>query len=339
MNRRLWAIMLLVASALVLPGVARVGAGNETVIRFAYLAPAGSSWDRVFKAWGNSLNKKTGGAVKFQFFNGGVAGDERDVIRKMKLGQIDVSSFTTIGLAQIARPASLLMMPGIVDSSAQLNAVRGALASDFEDMFHKEGYKLLGWGDAGFGRILSKKPILTPSDYKTTRPWTPRDDSAFPEFMKIVGANGVPLGIPEVFPALQTGMVDTVTCSAIAAVALQWFRYVEYVSKEAAVPIVGATLLRNEVLKSLPPDHAQALIETGKSAQDLLLSQVQSEDEKAFATLTGKMGLKEFATLATPDQKKAWEKANETLHKNLTGKLWTAEFYKKVKDKAASFKK
>ena len=107
MKRKLLWTTLAVAGAMVgalaVPSLARVSAAGNTTIRLATLAPAGSSWDKVFRAWGNSLKQQTGGAVQFQFFPGGVAGDERDVIRKMKLGQMDAGGFTSIGLGQIAR--------------------------------------------------------------------------------------------------------------------------------------------------------------------------------------------------------------------------------------------
>jgi TRAP-type C4-dicarboxylate transport system substrate-binding protein len=246
MKRKLLWSLLAVACALAVPSLARVSAAGTTTIRLGILAPAGSTWDKVFRAWNNTLTKETGGAVNFQFFMGGVAGDERDVIRKMKLGQMDAGGLTSIGLAQIARPISVLQMPGVLDDYKQLQLVREKLASDWEGMFAKEGYQLLGWGDAGFARQFAKKPIMKPEDLKSARPWVPRDDAAITELMKTIGANGVPLGIPEVFPALQTGMVDAVTVSAIAAVALQWFRYVQFVSKQAPVAVVGATIIRQE---------------------------------------------------------------------------------------------
>src|SRR5690349_414501 len=148
MKRTLFWTLLAVGCVLALPSLAPVSAAGNTTIRLASLAPAGSSWDKVFHAWSNSLSKETGGAVSFQFFPGGVAGDERDIIRKMKLGQLDASGLTSIGLGQIARPVTILQMPGIFENYAQLNKVRDKLAGEFDGMFLKEGYRLLGWGDA-----------------------------------------------------------------------------------------------------------------------------------------------------------------------------------------------
>lgn len=337
MKRKLLWTLLAVACALAVPSLARVSAAGTTTIRLGILAPAGSTWDKVFRAWNNTLAKETGGAVNFQFFLGGVAGDERDVIRKMKLGQMDAGGLTSIGLGQIARPTQVLQMPGILENYKQLNHVRQKLATEFEGMFTKEGYTLLGWGDAGFARYFSKKPLLKPQDLKSARPWVPRDDPALPEMMKVIGANGVPLGIPEVFPALQTGMVDAVTVSAIAAVALQWFRYLTHVSKQAPVAIVGATLVRSDVLKGIAPDHLKILTESGKKAHAALVDQVAKEDEKAYKTLLGR-GVKEFDALGSPDQKKAWDDVNAEVIKRLTGRLWTKDLLDRVKAAAAEVK-
>jgi len=336
MKRKLLGALLLVTlgGALVVPSSARVSAAGTTTISMATLAPAGSSWDKVFRAWGNSLKQQTGGAVEFKFFPGGMAGDERDVIRKMKLGTWDAGGFTSIGLSQIARPISILQMGGVFQNYKQLNYVRDQLGPDFESMFQKEGYRLLGWGDAGFGRIFSKKPILKPEDYKSVRPWVPREDASLPEFMKIIGANGVPLGIPEVFPALQTGMIDTVVASAIAAVALQWFRYITHMSKDANIAIVGATLVREDLFKSLAPEHQKVLLETGKKAHATLIAQVQAEDLKAHKTLLSR-GVIEFDPMATPAQQQLWTKANDELIKRLTGRLWSKELLEKVRKTVA----
>lgn len=334
MKRKLLLATVVAIGAVAIPATMPSVNAEGTTIRLASLAPRGSSWDRVFRAWDNTLKKKTNNAVKFRFYQGGVAGDERDVIRKMKVGQMDAGGLTSIGLGQISRPITLLQMPGIFDDYAQFNRVREKMSGEFGEMFEREGYKLLGWGDAGFGRIFSQKPILKPSDYKSVRPWVPREDPALPEMMKIIGANGIPLGIPEVLPALQTGMIDTVLASAIAAVALQWFRHTTHLSADANTSIVGATLIRKEVFDKLAPDSQEALIETGRQAHAQLIKVVTKEDEAAHQTLL-KRGMKEFDPMQDPKNAAEWEKVNAEMLKRLTGRLWPKELLDKVKKVAS----
>ena len=78
-------------------------ASDTVTLRMGSLAPRGSSWARLFGAFDRSVQKKTQGRLRVNLYPGGVAGDERDVIRKMKLGQMDGAVLTSVGLGQIVR--------------------------------------------------------------------------------------------------------------------------------------------------------------------------------------------------------------------------------------------
>jgi TRAP-type C4-dicarboxylate transport system substrate-binding protein len=118
-------------------------------------------------------------------------------------------------------------------------------------------------------------------------------------------------------------------------VALQWFRYVTHMSKEASVAIVGATVLREDLFKTLAPDHQKVLVDTGKKAHAALVAQIQTEDQKAYKTLIGR-SITEFDAMATPEQQKAWTKVNDELIKRMTGRLFSKELLEKVRKTAAS---
>lgn len=325
---RVFSIVTLCLGLSLVPTVLRPGASAEgsTEIRMATIAPKGSKAERILRAWDMSVREKTGGRVKFRFYSGGVAGDERDVLRKMKVSQLDATTLTSVGLGQIVRSASVLQVPGLFKSYKDLAAVRSAMDAEWRKAFDDSGYQLLGWFDIGFGRIFSNTPIAQPSDLKKTRPWVWRDDPVVPELLKIVGANGVPLALPEVFPALQTHMVDTVIASPTAALGLQWFNNVKYMTKQADIALVGATLVTNQLFKSLPPDAQQVLIDTGKQAHQKALELIASEEAADYATLKAR-GIQEVDT--TPHAA-AWQKAYGDLRTRLSGKLFSKELLGRV---------
>jgi len=176
---------------------------DDTVhtIRIATLAPRGSAWEKAFRAWKNTLEKETNGKLILEFYVGGSQGDERDYIRKMKAGQLDGAAVTTTGLGQIVRPVLVLQLPGVFRSYAAIDKVRDTLDADFRAEFEKAGFSLMGWGDVGRARIFSNKPIVKPSDFKSTHTWAWRDDVIFSSFLEKSGANGERLGVYEVLPA------------------------------------------------------------------------------------------------------------------------------------------
>ncbi len=313
-----------------------VGAADgKWEIRMATVAPKSGKPMRILRAWDASLREKTGDRVSFRFYAGGIAGDERDVLRKMKVNQIDSTNLTSVGLSQIVRSAAVLQLPGMFTSYKELEAVRSAMDEEWRKSFDEAGFQLLGWFDIGFGRIFSNSPIVRPADLQKARPWVWRDDPVFPELMKIVGANGVPLSLPEVFPALQTHMVDTVISSPVAALGLQWFNNVQYMTKQADTALVGATLITNHMFKSMPPDCQQALLETGKLAHKKVLDLIEGEEVAAYNELKAR-GMKETDT--TPHAAE-WNKAYTDLRKQLVGRVFSQDLLDRVIKAAESARK
>ncbi|MDB4974567.1 MAG: TRAP-type C4-dicarboxylate transport system, periplasmic component [Myxococcaceae bacterium] len=303
-------------------------ADGTAQIRFATLAPKGSKAERILRAWDLSVKEKTGGKVSFQFYSALGMGDERTLLNKMdaRANQLDAATFTSIGLGQVVRSASVLQVPGMFKSYKDLSAVRTAMDSEWRKSFDDAGYQLLGWFDIGFGRIFSTQPIAQPSDLKKARPWVWRDDIVFPELLKIVGANGVALGLGEVTTALSTKMIDTVIASPTAALGLQWFNSLKYMTKQADIALVGATLITNQRFKSLPPDAQQILVSTGKQAHEKALQLIATEEQADYNSLKAR-GIQE---VDTAPHAAAWNKAYLELRTKLSGKLFSKDLLDRV---------
>lgn len=337
MKRRVIGVLCVLAASLGVPVSAGPSASADDTfeIRMATIAPKSSKAMRILRAWDMSVQEKTQKRVKFRFYPGGIAGDERDVLRKIKVRQLDATTLTSVGLGQVVRSASVLQVPGLFKSYKELGAVRNAMDAEWRKEFDSAGYQLLGWFDIGFGRVFSKQSIAKPADLKKARPWVWRDDPVFPELMKIVGANGVALSLPEVFPALQTGMVDTVIASPTAALGLQWFTQVKFMTKQADIALVGATLLTNDLFKSIPPDAQEVLRETGKQAHQKALELIEGEEQRDYAALKSR-GITEVDTAPHAAE---WEKSYEKLRASLTGKLFSKQLLERVMASAKSARK
>ena len=196
--------------------------------------------------------------------------------------------------------------------------MRTALSERFAGMFDQEGYTLLGWGDVGKTRLFSTERIERPSEIKKLRPWAWKDDLIFTEFLKIVGANPIRLGVPEVYPALQTGMVDTLPASALAAVSLQWYTRLKFVSKRNGGIIVGATIIRRDKFEALTDEQKNVLVETSIRAHTALNKSIRRDDESAYQTLL-KRGLIE---VDTTENQAEWDDVGRQVREALTGRLY-----------------
>jgi TRAP-type C4-dicarboxylate transport system substrate-binding protein len=317
--KTVWVLALLCALGVGGSHLSQADADERIVIRYATLAPSGSTFGKILKAWSRSLLKVTEGRVELRYYSGGSQGDERDFIRKMRAGQMDAAGITATGLGIIVRPVLVLSSPGLIETYDQLDRVRAKLTPKFQEMFREAGFELLAWADAGQGRIMSTEPILRPSDLRSARPWVWKDDPIFAEFLKVVGANGVRLGVPEVYGALQTKMVDVVPNSCIGAVALQWYTKLNYMSKDTFGIVMGASVIKKEKFDQLTPADQAVFKDTAARAAKALDRVVRGDDAKAYEVLL-KRGMKLVDTSPYLDE---WEKAGAETRERLTGRVFS----------------
>jgi TRAP-type C4-dicarboxylate transport system substrate-binding protein len=327
-------VVLVAAGAFLLPGATSVPAASAegpNVIRFASLAPPGSAFMKVMKAWNRSLKKGTQNRVELRFYSGGSQGDERDFIRKVRAGQVDAAGVTTTGLGMVVRPVLVLTAPGLITEYDQLERARTELGPRFNEMFEAAGFKNMAWGEAGKNRIFSVEKFAKPEDLKALRPWAWKDDPIFAELVRIVGANPVRMGVPEVYGGLQTRMIDVVPTSSIAAVAMQWYTRLNYVAKENFAIIVGGSLIKREKFDELSEADQKVLLDTSERAARALDTLARRDDETAYQSMIER-GMVEVDLSA---YRAEWDAVAAQTRKNLTGRVYSKSLLEAVEKVAA----
>jgi len=325
--------LLFAVAASVLHGgtIPSASADGPIVIRFASLAPPGSAFGKVLKAWGRTFKKETEGRAELRFYTGGSQGDERDFIRKIRAGQIDGAGITTTGMSMIVRPILVLTAPGLITEFEQLYHVRSHFRERFEEMFRKAGFVLLTWGDGGKNRLFSSKPFARPTDLKSARPWAWKDDPVFAGFLSVIGANPVRVGANEVYGGLQTRMIDTVPASCITAVALQWYTKLDYMAKQNFNLIIGGSILKKEVFDRLTPEDQKTLLDTAERAARTMDKIVVRDDARAHDTLIER-GIEEVDLSPYGSE---WNAAAKTSREQLAGRVYSKSLLDEVARLAA----
>lgn len=300
------------------PGEAH--AGKTTYIKLATLAPEGSSWMRQMRLMGKELEKATQGQVKFKFYPGGVSGDEKDVIRKMRIGQLHAAGFTGVGLGEILPEVRVLDLPFLFKNDQEIAHVYEKMNGYFAGRFEAKGYILLGWVPVGWIHFFSKRDIQSVEDLRRTKAWMWEGDPLVASTYKGLGVSPRPLSITDVMLSLQTGMIDTVYASPMGALALQWFTKIKFMSELRMGYATGGILMTKKQFSKLPEKHQQALIRISKKHLRSLVEKVQEDNNKAIAVMK-KNGLK-IAPQPSPEQLEKFHRVGEFVRQRLTGKLF-----------------
>jgi TRAP-type transport system periplasmic protein len=318
---------------LLLGGIAR--ADEPITFKIATLAPEGSSWMTIFHAWGKTLEEHSGGKIKVKFYAGGVAGDERDAVRKMRLGQINGAAVTSIGLGLIQPEVRVLELPMMINNYEELDYVRNRMDEELRKKFEEKGYVLLSWGDVGPVHIFSNIPIKGKSDLAMTKLWAWVDDPIVRMLFNQLGANGVPLGVPDVLPSLQTGLINACYGSPLSTLALQWYTKVKYMTQMHISQAIGATIVTKKEFDRLSPELQKQVLADSRDMEKKLLKTIRDDNDKSLNSLK-QSGI--TVVESPPDMRKQFEEQAVLLRPKLEPSVYSHEFRMKVEKLLAEYR-
>jgi len=255
-------------------------AGPQYAIKFAAVAPEGSLWIKYVKILDKDIRKKSNGQLGLRVYAGGIAGDELDMLRKIRIGQIHCTGFTGVGFGQILPMVRVLDLPFLFESYEETDLVHREMRPFFADQFRKKGFELLSWSEVGNVYLFSKKPINKLKDLSGLKIWAWAGDPIAKETFTAMGVNPIPLAITDVTTAINTGMIDTVYAPPLGALALQWYTSMNYMLDLPMVHSTGAVLISSKYFKKLPQNLSTMLPGTvEKAMRDLTLALRKQNDE------------------------------------------------------------
>jgi len=313
-------LLLLVAGA--------ATAETTYLLKFATLAPEGSSWMNILDAWAKNVEERSKGRLKLQIFPGGVAGDEPDVLRKVRFGQLQGAAITGHGIGLFYPQARVLEIPFLFHDHDEVDYVRRALLPELKQGFRDNGFELIGWADVGFVRFFSQQPIASMDDLRKQKIWLWDGDPLVKAFFTAADLAPIPLSITEVFTSLSTGLIDTVYASPLGAIAMQWFTKTRYVTDVPMGDGIGGMVVDNRFFRKLPTDLQDLLVSTGQETGERTIRAARLDNEKALTTLRNK-GL-HFVPWDSSTQTHVSEFRDQTAQRLADDGYIPAELYQRV---------
>jgi TRAP-type C4-dicarboxylate transport system substrate-binding protein len=285
---KIFGIGLLASLLLVQSGY---GAEKSIIIKLATLAPEGSSWMKTINTLTAEVMKKTENRVQFKIYPGGTLGDEMDMLRKMKIGQIQSAALSSGGLSALSKEIDVLQIPFLFQKYEEADSILKKMDSLFRKGFEENGYVLLGWSEAGFVYLMSTIPISSVADLKKGKVWIWEESPMAKAIFDEAGVKAIPLSVPDVLVGLQTGLVDVVYAPPTVAISLQWFTKVKYLSDVPLVYLAGGIVVKKDTFKGILPSDQNLFMEIFQHHLDQLKTVTRNENREAIKVMT-KQGVK-----------------------------------------------
>jgi TRAP-type transport system periplasmic protein len=307
-----------------------LASGQSGEIKLSMLAPRESSLYTNFKKLGDKIEKATQGAWKLRVYPFGVAGDEKDVIRKMNVGQMDGGVITTTGLSVIEPQVAILDTPSLIADYKDAEAIQKVMEQEIPPLLQKKNVKVLTSWEAGQYRLFyddRKGTIWVPTDMKKHRAWVWPENYILKELYRESGATGVPLSVTDVFGALQTGMIDMMFNSPYATVQMRWHSKMNRVSERAQGVLLFFWVMNQSKWDAIPENVQKLMTEDLPAMRQQARVDARTSDDAAYNGLL-KRGYK--PNIVSSTQNTEWTKLFDKVAQKLTGRLWTEALYKKL---------
>jgi TRAP-type C4-dicarboxylate transport system substrate-binding protein len=227
---------------------------SAQTLKIATIAPEGSAWMNDMKAGAKAIEEHTGGRVKFKFYGGGVQGNDKQVQRKMRTGQLHGGAFTSGALNKFQKDADLFSMPMLFNSVDEVRFVRKELDAEVRQRLEDAGYVNFGFAGAGFAYMMSNKPLANLSDLQGQKVWIPEGDPIGFAALRALGVAPVVMPVTDVMTGLQTDLLDSVTVPPVGAVVFQWHTRLKYITELPIAYVYGSLLIDKRAFSKLLPE-------------------------------------------------------------------------------------
>ncbi|ARU06833.1 C4-dicarboxylate ABC transporter substrate-binding protein [Comamonas serinivorans] len=177
--------------------------------KIGYALAVNSHYGAAAQAWADSVEKATGGSVKFKQFASSALGGERELVEGLQLGTVEIAIVSTGALSNFVPDVGVVDIPFLFrDTQHARHVLDGAFGQELLAKFQKRGLVALAWGEQGFRHLTNNKhAVKGVADLKGLKIRVTENPVHITAF-RTLGAAPTPMSWPEVIGALQQGTID-----------------------------------------------------------------------------------------------------------------------------------
>jgi TRAP-type C4-dicarboxylate transport system substrate-binding protein len=312
---------------------------QKVTIRLASLVPENTAWGAAINRMAAEWSRITNGEVEVIVFHNGTAGGEGEVLRKLKINQIQAAVFTSAGMSSIIPEILSISYPFLIRDDYELDTVMQKLKPQLDAKIQQNGYVTLAWARAGWIKIFSKTPVFSPDDLRKIKLASPPEDQQMLQAFRLMGYQIVPVTIPDTLVSLRSGMIDATYQSPIYSAGNQLFGVAGNMSNINIAPFMGGILVNNTAWRRIPDKYKPQLMELCKKLEREIELSISSLEAEAISTMV-RYGLK----INNPSfqQLQTWYDDTARFENNLVGgstPVFNREYYLLIKNILLEYRK
>lgn len=333
MKRSTRALPLALLMTATLSCLLRPAQAEEVVVKLGTLAPPGSPWHLLLKEAAQRWDQVTGGQVKLRIYAGGTMGNEGDMIKKIRIGQLQAAALTTIGLHEITPEPLALDLPLLVQNGDEKDYLVGKMAPDLEKVLASKGFVVLNWSEIGFVRFFTTKPRATLPAMRQGKLFVWEGDPESEKAWKAGGFHTVILSATDIISSLQTGMIDTVAYPPTVALGVRLHDKAKFMADLIWSSLTGALIMDKKAWDQIPAAHRPELMKISRELGQRTVATARKMEEESLTKMKAQ-GLQVVQVTDAPE----WYKAVEATNGAIRGKVVPALLFDEARRLVQEFR-
>ena len=324
-----------IIAALSLLATAATAATAKTVIKLGSFAPPGSVYHDILLDMQREWSEISDGTIELRLYAGGISGDESDMVRKMRIGQLHAATLTSGGLPDIDPVFRVFQVPMMFENMEEFDHVMREIGPTLDGSLLKQGFRALGWADAGWLHFFSRHPVRLPDDLRPQRIFAFIGADRLTEAWRDAGFLPRELSATDIHTALQSKMLDAIPAPPLIALSNQWFAQVPHMNTLRWAPLIASIVISERTWQSLPANLRPKLIEAADRATDRMRSDIRRDSVEAIRVMQG-YGL--TIQKVTPDEIQIWRNDVRKFFRPLIGSYIDAGLVHQIEETLDSYR-
>ncbi len=305
-------------------------------IKLGSVAPANSPYNDALKELAAEWKRITGGRVDVKIYAGGIAGTEADMLRKMRIGQLQAAILTNMGLNKINSDMLSLSVPIMFNSDEEFMYVMDKVRPFFEQLIQEKGFRMLTWTMAGWVNFFAKKPVVYPEDLKPLKMASFDGEPAITQAWKTLGYNPINVPFTELMIQLQSNALEAIIVNPLVAASYQWFALANNMCNLPVTPMIGAIVINESDWKKIPDQYKEDMLKAADNIGKTIYTKTK-EIEKEAMKIMQQNGLK---VIDIPkDAQEKWKKDTFAGFMMLKGKTFSDAAYERIERETTEYRK
>lgn len=335
---RMIIITITLAVMFCLPALALYAAEYE--IKYAHFQPEKMDQPQhvaamVFK---NFVEQQSGGRIEVIIYPASQLGDDKEILEGLKFGTVEMASVHDGPIPTVFKPAAIFGIPYIFDSPPIAWRVMDGWYGEKlnKAMIEQTGIRALAWSDNGVRNFSANKPLQTPADLQGVK-MRVMVSEVYVKMVEALGGSPTPVAWPELYTALQQGVVDGQENGVTNMLAANLFEVQKYYMLDGHIYSVHVVLIGNKFFESLPKD-LQEIVQKGAEIGKIVERGLVTTQDILAKEILGEKGME--IVPFTPEQKAEFRKLSQPpvveWVKTQTDPQWVEDLFKAIEEAQAA---